>query len=148
MSEEEKTREELMLELQALRNALWEDRERWKFAVEGGVDGIWEWNVQTREVFYSKTIKDMFGYEENEIGPRLEEWTDRIHPDDKKIVMDHVERFLRGEGFTRGIEHRIICKDGTYKWVFLRGKVVSWTEDGKPLVALGTITNIDERKQM
>ncbi len=148
MRDEEKTKEELISELKALRASAWEDKERWRFAIEGGVDGIWEWNVQTREVFYSRTIKDMFGYEEDEIGTQLDEWMKRIHPDDVKAVMEHIDKFLKGEQPVRGTEHRIRCKDDTYRWAFLRGKVVSWTEDGKPLIAVGTFTDIDKRKRM
>ncbi|HOW55923.1 MAG TPA: PAS domain-containing protein, partial [Syntrophorhabdaceae bacterium] len=96
MRDEEKTKEELISELKALRASAWEDKERWRFAIEGGVDGIWEWNVQTREVFYSRTIKDMFGYEEDEIGTQLDEWMKRIHPDDVKAVMEHIDKFLKG----------------------------------------------------
>ena len=60
--------------------ALVESEARWQFALDGSGEGVWDWDVRTNRVFYSHRWKDILGYEEHEIGPRLEEWESRVHP--------------------------------------------------------------------
>lgn len=124
-----------------------ESEQRWQFALEGSGDGIWDWNVQTSEVFYSVQCKAMLGFAEHEIGNSCLEWDRRVHPDDKdKYFADMHEHFM-GRSPLYINEHRVLCKDGTYKWILDRGKVISWTEDHKPLRVLGTHTDISEAKE-
>ena len=63
---------------QALRDA----EQRWKFAIEGSNQGVWDWNAATNNVYFSPRWKAMFGYEEHEVGNTLSEWEKRVHPDD------------------------------------------------------------------
>jgi PAS domain S-box-containing protein len=124
-----------------------ESEERWQFALEGSGDGIWDWNVQTGEVFYSNQCKAMLGFEPGEMGSSCVEWDRRVHPDDKdKYFTDMHEHFM-GRTSVYINEHRVLCKDGTYKWVLDRGKVISWTTDHKPLRVLGTHTDVSEAKE-
>ncbi|MCH7882656.1 MAG: PAS domain-containing protein, partial [Proteobacteria bacterium] len=120
--------------------------DRWQFAVEGNRDGVWDWNVKDNEVYFSKCWKNMLGFDEDEISSDLNEWEKRIHPDDKDRVMADVNRHFVGEAPYYENEHRVLCKDGTYKWILDRGTVVARTEDGKPLRMIGTHTDITERK--
>jgi two-component system, cell cycle sensor histidine kinase and response regulator CckA len=129
------------------RAALEESEERWQFALEGAGDGVWDWNTQTDEVFYSHRWKEMLGYEDSEIGGHLEEWMRLAHPDDIGPVMTALRRHLAGETPLYSSEHRILCRDGTHKWILDRGKVVSRGPDGQPMRAIGTHTDISERKQ-
>jgi PAS domain S-box-containing protein len=80
----------------------------------------------------------MFGYEEHEIGNTLDEWDRRVHPDDKEQCYADLKRHLSGETPFYENEHRVLCKDGTYKWILDRGKIIERTEDGKPLRVIGT----------
>jgi PAS domain S-box-containing protein len=121
--------------------------ELWKFALEGAGDGVWDWNAQTNEVFFSRRWKEMLEYEEHEIGNTLDEWETRVHPDDKKMVYEEIEKHFRGETDVYVSEHRMLCKDGTYKWILDRGKIVTRTDEGKPLRVVGTHTDITERKR-
>ncbi|MGB4291741.1 MAG: transporter substrate-binding domain-containing protein [Bacteroidales bacterium] len=120
---------------------------RWKFAIESTEQGLWDWNVQTGEVFFSKQWKNMLGYEEDEITNSLSEWEKRAHPDDLKQVWEEIEKHFRGETDIYTNEHRLLCKDGTYKWVLDRGKVIEFTGDGKPLRMIGTHTDISRKKE-
>jgi PAS domain S-box-containing protein len=122
--------------------------ERWQFALEGSRDGVWDWNAQTNEVFFSRQWKAMIGYEEHEIGTAFDEWDKRVHSDDKDNCYADLKRHLSGEIPFYENEHRLLCKDGNYKWILARGKVSTWTEDGKPLRVIGTHTDINERKRM
>ncbi|MBE9202105.1 MULTISPECIES: diguanylate cyclase [unclassified Nodularia (in: cyanobacteria)] len=128
--------------------ALKASEERWQYALEGNGDGVWDWNVETQEVFFSRRWKGMLGFAEHEIGNTLSEWDQRVHSDDKAQVYEEIEKYFRGETQQYVSEHRVKCKDGTYKWVLDRGKIFSRRDDSSPLRVLGTHTDITERKQM
>ena len=128
--------------------ALRESEARWQFALEGGAgDGLWDWNVQTGEVFFSRRWKEMLGFEEDEIGNRLDAWDSRVHPGDKDRVYNDIRLHFKGKAAVYVNEHRMRCKDGAYKWVLDRGKVISRTENGSPLRMIGTHSDITERKR-
>ena len=120
---------------------------RWKFAIEGSGDGLWDWNVPQSTVFFSTRWKEMLGFAEDEIGGSLDEWSKRVHPDDLTRVMDDVQAHLDGTTPFYVNEHRVSCKDGSWKWILDRGLVVSRDSAGKPLRVIGTHTDISERKQ-
>ncbi len=126
--------------------ALQESEERWQFAIEGNNDGVWDRNVQTGEVFFSVKWKEMLGFAEDEIGNSIDEWTKLVHPEDLSRVKDELDRHLDGNSPGYSVEYRIRCKDYSYKWVLARGKVISRTEEGKPLRFIGTHTDITDRK--
>ena len=135
--------EQLSKTMEDLRKA----EARWKFAIEGTEQGLWDWYIQTGEVFFSKQWKKMLGYEEDEIGNSLKEWEERVHPDDLKQAWDDIEKHFRGETDMYINEHRLLCKNGTYKWILDRGRVIEFTGDGKPLRMIGTHTDISEIKE-
>lgn len=120
---------------------------RWKFAIEGAGDGVWDWNIATDEAQFSKRWKEMLGYEESENLSLGKHWADLIHPDDRAYVNETLENYLNGKFDIYIVEFRMRCKDGNYKWVLARGMVVSYGEQGKPLRMIGTHTDITERKQ-
>lgn len=127
-------------------NELKESQSLWQFAIEGSGDGVWDWDIPNEKVFYSKRWKELLGYSEAEIGEGLDEWSKRIHLDDKASTEAAVSRHLKGETPSYSHEHRMLCKDGTYKWILTRGLVVSRDSSGKPLRAIGTHTDISELK--
>ncbi len=126
--------------------ALRESEERWKFALEGAGDGVWDWNAQTGKVYFSRQWKAMLGFDEHEIGDTLDEWDKRVHPDDRDRVHAEINRHFAGKTPVYVSEHRIRCKDGTYKWILDRGKIVRRTEDGRPLRVIGTHSDLSDRK--
>ena len=71
--------------------------ERWKLALEAAGDGVWDWNVQTGEVVFSRRLKQLFGFGENEYGHHMEDWNSRIHPDDKPRAMADMQAHLSGK---------------------------------------------------
>jgi diguanylate cyclase (GGDEF)-like protein/PAS domain S-box-containing protein len=126
--------------------ALRESETRWQFALEGSGDGLWDWNVQTGDVYFSQRWKTVLGYEPDEISDRLEEWDKRVHPEDRERVYADINKHFEEQTEIYASEHRLQCKDGSYKWMLDRGKVISRTPDGKPLRVIGTHTDITERK--
>jgi PAS domain S-box-containing protein len=122
-----------------------EEADRWKFAVEAGTDGLWDWNLKTGRLFYSPRWKEILGYSDDEIGDSIEEWQKRVHPDDLKRATDTASRCLiNGESESYSLEHRMICKDGSVKWILSSGKVVSRDSKGKPVRAIGIHKDISE----
>jgi len=135
--------------LDALRlreRALQESEYRWRFALEGSGDGLWDWNVGAGTVFFTRRWKELLGYAEDEIGSGLGEWENRVHPADRPAVAAALRDYFDGKLANFVSEHRIRVKDGSYKWVLLRGMVVSRGNDGKPLRMIGTHSDITERK--
>ncbi|MCG8696744.1 MAG: PAS domain S-box protein [Bacteroidales bacterium] len=134
-------------ELKTAERKLKDGEERWYFSVDGSGLGLWDWNAVTNEVFFSKQWKKMLGYEEHEISGSLEEWDKRVHPDDKEKVYADLNKHFEEKTKIYQNEHRVLTKEGNYKWVLDRGKVISWTKDGKPERVIGTHTDIDEQKR-
>ena len=131
-----------------IEKALHMSEERWKFAVEGSGDGIWDWNALTNQVYFSKQWKAMLGYEVDDISSSLNEWSDRVHPEDKEDVYAELNKHMAGETTIYVSEHRMLCKDGSYKWVLDRGKVIEWIDKIKPVRIIGTHTDITARKTL
>ncbi len=131
-----------------LTRALRESEERWKFALEGAGDGVWDWNVPADTVVFSPRYKEMVGYSDEDIAANEEAWRRRIHADDRTQVDEAIHAYLEGRTPAYRNEHRIICKDGSVKWVLARGMIVSRTPDGNPLRMIGTHADITERKAM
>jgi len=120
---------------------------RWQFALEGAGDGVWDWNLETNQVFFSPHWKTMLGYADDEVGDRLEEWSRRIYPEDRDRCFATLNQYFQGETPFYQNEHRVRCKDGHYKWILARGKVVAVSPTGHPLRMIGTHTDISDRKQ-
>jgi len=131
---------------QKIESSLRESEERWQLALRGNNDGIWDWNVQTNEVFFSSRWKEMLGFADNEIANHLDEWARRVHPDDLEWVTQAIyDHFDRETPFYE-TEHRVLCKDGSYKWILDRGQAL-WDEQGNAIRMTGSHTDVTERKQ-
>lgn len=128
-------------------SALTESENRLNFAVTGAGDGVWDWDLVSDKVFFSERWKTMLGYADAEIGDQPTEWLERLHPDDKEQCSRALDRHLRGLSDTYQCEHRLRCKDGSYKWILARGKVVSWDERNQAVRILGIHTDISALKQ-
>ena len=127
--------------------ALRESEQRWQFALDGSGAGVWDWSADAGQIYLSRGWKAMLGYEEGDDCPGISEWNSRIHPDDQEQTMAAVQAHLAGQAPIFVSEHRLKCKDGTYKWVLGRGKVVRRSPDGKPLRMIGTLTDMTDRRR-
>lgn len=123
------------------------NRLKWKFAVQNSNIGVWDWNAKTNKVFYSEESKNIIGYKKNEIKNNAEEWHKRVHPEDRDAYHNDIQNHLSGNIDIYKNEHRVLCKDGTYRWILDRGKIVSKDKTGKPLRIIGTHVDITQRKK-
>jgi|GEM_PF-1675931 len=134
-------------ELKKAKDEINQKEERWKFAIEASTDGMWDWNLESNEIYRSTRWSEILGYESNEIINSLELFTDRIHPDDIEMVSRELNNHFRLETTSYSTEHRVLCKDNSYKWILDRGKVIVRDENKKPLRVVGTKTDISDRKK-
>jgi PAS domain S-box-containing protein len=127
--------------------ALRESEERLKLALEATSDGLWDWDLQTGEVYFSPRYYAMLGYKDLQFPASFQTWESLLHPEDRNYavscVREHIER--KKEGFE--VEFRLKTKSGRWCWILGRGKVVEWTPDGKPARMVGTHVDITERKR-
>lgn len=137
-----------MTDMKKTEEQLREIEERWQFALEGSESGVWDWDIEKNIQVYSKAWKGMLGYEEHEISNNIEQWTSRIHPDDFERTIKTNEDYINGIIPAYSCEHRLKCKDGKYKWILSRAKIVKRSPEGKPLRMTGVHTDITELKSL
>ncbi|NTW04909.1 MAG: PAS domain S-box protein [Peptococcaceae bacterium] len=129
--------------------ALKRSHERIANILEGTNVGTWEWNVQTGEALFNERWAEIIGYSLDELRPvSIETWLKFVHPDDLEASQEQLSRVFSKTKEYYDIECRMLHKNGSIVWVNDRGKVVSWTEDGKPLLMSGTHIDITQRKSM
>jgi diguanylate cyclase (GGDEF)-like protein/PAS domain S-box-containing protein len=121
--------------------------ERLNLAIEGSGDGIWDWDLRIGKVLYSKRGKKMLGYAEDEIGDSIEEWGGRLHPDDRENALMLLQDCIEGRTQTYVNEHRLRCKDGSWKWVLVRALAVARDERGRALHMTGMMSDISNKKE-
>ncbi|MBC7485726.1 MAG: PAS domain-containing protein [Cytophagaceae bacterium] len=128
------------------KEALRQSEQRWQYALEGSSNGVWDWNMITNEVFYSNQWKSIIGYEDHEIPNTYEAWSSLVHPEDLERCQKDLEMHYTGHTLSYVNEHRMLCKDGFYKWILSKGKVIERTADQKPVRIMGTHTDITWQK--
>ncbi|MFZ6816120.1 PAS domain-containing protein [Undibacterium sp. Rencai35W] len=111
-------------------------------------DSLWDWNLITNETFFSRRYKKILGYAEHEMGQHIDDWLSHVHPDDVGHAMAATRRHLEGQTPDYEDEHRMRCRDGSWKWVRSRGAVVERNADGQPIRMMGLITDITQNRQL
>lgn len=130
----------LEAELKSRENQLW-------FALNEASDGLWDWNVQTQEVFFSPQLKRMLGYGPNEMAPTLATWVDNLHPEDLPGTQQALQDHLEGRRQRYEAEFRLRNRNGEYLWMHDRGRVCERDPQGQPTRVVGMVQDISARKQ-
>jgi diguanylate cyclase (GGDEF)-like protein/PAS domain S-box-containing protein len=125
--------------------ALRESEERYALAMRGANDGLWDWNLITNCVHWSPRWKAMLGYGEDEVGTSPQEWLDRVHPEDRGAVQSALDAHLSGAPEYFESEHRILHRDGSYRWVRCRGAAVRYP-GGTATRLAGSLTDVTDAK--
>jgi len=120
--------------------------ERFKLAMRGATDGLWDWNVRTGEVYYSQRWASMLGYDVDELEPTIETFLDLIHPDDLERVRANEYDYLSGSIDQYQIEFRMRHREGKHVDVYSRAFLVR-DDRGTPVRIVGTHVDITDRKQ-
>jgi PAS domain S-box-containing protein len=126
-------------------DALRESEERLRLTLDAVNDGVWDWHVPSGQAVFSPHWYDMLGYEPYELPQSYDSWRSLVHPDDIEAVESDIKRhFATGAGYA--IELRMRTKQGDWRWVLTRGRVVERDADGSPIRLVGTHSDITERK--
>ena len=123
--------------------------ERLHLALQAVNDGLWDWNIQTGQAYFSPQCAIMLGFHPDDLIPDFNRLLALIHPDDLDRFDQLLEENLSGRQNDLEIELRLKCRSDSrdWLWVLIRGQIVERADDGAPLRAVGTNTNIHERKQ-
>jgi len=120
--------------------------ERYSLVARGANDGLWDWDYSDNQVYFSPRWKSMLGFTEAAIGSHPEEWLDRIHPDDKSVVVADLDAHKAGKTSHFECEYRMKNSEGIYRWMMCRSLAVR-NEDNVAYRMTGSQTDITERKQ-
>ncbi len=129
----------------SMNRKLRESEERYALAVRAANDGIWDWNLQTNEIYYSIRWKEMLGFKDDQISNGTDEWFNRIHTDDQRIVQANLVSHLKGTSSHFECEYRIKHATGKYLWVLSCGMAVRDARN-TPYRMAGSQSDITSRK--
>lgn len=129
----------------SMEKRLRESEERYSLATQGANDGLWDWNVQSKQIRFSERWKSMLGYDENQIGESPMDWFGKIHPSDREQVENKISQHLAGTSSYFECEYRILDANGAYRWVLCRG-TSRRDANGKTSHIAGSQTDITDRK--
>ncbi|MBE9185203.1 PAS domain-containing protein [Microcoleus sp. LEGE 07076] len=127
------------------KEALFDREERWQLALHGNNDGIWDHNLQTNGHVVSDRCLEILERPHEELKD-FNQYLNYVHPDDVEIMQSKWQQHLQRETPHYCCEYRILCPDGRYKWILARGRAI-WDESGNPVRAVGSLTDISDRKQ-
>ncbi|MBP1908652.1 response regulator [Methanolobus bombayensis] len=137
----------IVLKRRKMEKSLLESEQHLKRVLEGSNEGTWDVNLQDDYLIFNKRYADIIGYHEEEIGRNFEWMQRRIHPNDVDCAVSAIDDVLNKTINVAECEYRIRGKDGKYRWVSNKGKVVEYSEAGEPLHIAGVLVDISERKE-
>jgi PAS domain S-box-containing protein len=124
-----------------------ESGERYALATSAAKVGVWDWNIKTGDFYLDPNIKTILGYADDEIPNDIEIWVKYVHPEDSKAVMEAAQACLDGKTSEYIFEHRMLHKDGSIRWILVRGKAIR-DENDNAIRLIGTDADITDRKQV
>ncbi|TYQ30437.1 ATP-binding protein [Pseudanabaena sp. UWO310] len=142
----EKVNADLEDRVEERTEALRISEERFQLTMQSVNDGIWDWYLDTNQVYFSPQWKLILGYADDELVNKLSTWEELTHPEDLGSAYAGIHAHLKGLTSTYHLEFRMRHKDGDYRWILSRAKVVAWDGMGQPLRLVGSHTDISDRK--
>jgi len=130
-----------MIDAEDLRQS----EERYALAARGANDGLWDWKLQTNEIYFSERWKQMLGFEDHELPNVVQSWMGRVHPEDLPTLQTQLQIHLEGQTPHFECEYRILEQGGTYRWMLGRAMAVRNVDNVAYRIA-GSQTDITERK--
>lgn len=131
---------------QELEAELRRSQDRYQLAVQAGQVGVWDWVLDTHEIYLDPILKSMLGYDEEDIPNHLDEWLKHVHPGDRSKVAIALNTHLNGAAHQFVCEHRMLHKDGSIRWVLVRG-IAEKDIHERPWRVMGTYVDITTQKQ-
>lgn len=132
-------------EISTIKESLTKSEERYRLASEGSNDALWDWDIITGQIHFSKRWYELLDYEmTSDLSDDV--WKDKIHPDDYNYVTGEINKHLLKKSDCFMVEHRLRTSSGKYIWVLVRGKAV-WDINNKAIRFAGSMTDITQRKE-
>ncbi len=131
-------------ELKDTERALRDSQERFRLAVQGSTDGLWDWDIATDVVYYSPRFKELLGYDEDEMEDVFDSWKSRLHPEDFSPTLEAIDDHLQN-CVPYDVEFRLLTKSGQYHWFRGRAQAV-WNDRGVATRMAGSITDITDHR--
>jgi len=126
--------------------ALRENEARLRLALAATAAGLWDRNLSTGEVFFSAEWKRQLGYREEELANHWQTWEERLHPDDRQMVLKATADFVQRRAASYELDYRLRHRDGSYRWIHSRGALLGG-DKGNPGRMLGLNLDITEHKK-
>ncbi|QNF31963.1 PAS domain-containing protein [Adhaeribacter swui] len=120
--------------------------ERFQLAAKATNDALYDWNIEQNMVHWYEAFYKMFGYSLHEVESTLDWWADRIHPEEKELVVNSLNQALGDKQINWSAEYRFLCRNNTYKYVFERAYIV-YSETGVPIRMIGALQDIQRGKE-
>ena len=127
--------------------AIRESESRLKLAMEAARDGLFDWNMETGEMYFSPRYYTMLGYEPYEMPASYETWISLLHPGDRDYAVSIIQEYMDKKRKSHKIEIRLKTKSGGWQWILSRGKLIEKDDKGATKRMVGTHSDITERKQ-
>lgn len=137
----------LAIERKKAEEALRQSNERFELVTRATSDAVWDWNLQTNEIWWNEGFHKLFGYRPHEVGKSLDDWAKRLHAEDTERVSRSIKRAIDSGQTNWSEEYRFRRKDGSYAFVIDRGYVVR-DDNGRSVRMLGSMMDVTERKQL
>jgi PAS domain S-box-containing protein len=120
--------------------------QRYALATAAGCVGVWEWHLDTGQIYVDPILKRGIGFFDDEIDDRVEAWMDRVHPDDRDRLLAESQAHMEGRTPSYDVEYRMLHKDGSIRWFLARGSALR-LPDGRAVKIIGSAMDITERKR-
>lgn len=136
-------------QLQEAQEALTLEKESYSTFLKATQAATWIWYVQKKETIFDESWAHILGYSLDELKPlELSTWEKLVHPDDLEIAYQDIQKAFDKKTDFYVSQYRMKHKNGSYIWISDRGQVISWTDDGKPLVMVGIHLDVTDIKKM
>jgi len=123
-----------------------QSKKRLDLAMEATSDALWDWDLNTNKAFFNPCFYTMLGYEPYELPQSFKTWKTLIHPEDRGPTIQKIQEYVQNKTVPYEVEYRLKTKQGGWRWIMARGKVVDRDERGAPVRMVGTHVDITERK--
>jgi diguanylate cyclase (GGDEF)-like protein/PAS domain S-box-containing protein len=119
---------------------------RWDQALMSSGLGVWDHNLETGIFYYSDIWKSLRGLNpEDEVQAAMDDWIEKVHPDDRTLVLEEIARQEAGDGNFSTFRYRERHKDGHWVWIECRGACVAWNSEGRAIRVIGTDMDVTDR---
>lgn len=137
---------DMLREIDLTHMELTESEHRYELATRGAKVGVWDWDLISGRFYLDPNLKAMLGYEDAEIENDMEAWMFCVHPEDRESVMRAMRVHVEGRESEYSGERRMVAKDGSIRWVYVRGKTMR-DDNGQAVRFVGADADITELKE-